>query len=151
MKERAIQFLRAAFPFLATLFLWRMPIMPWNPAGILAIIPIFYCTFIRPVPWFAPFGILMCFLIDYNFDTLCYWTALYCLAYAANGFQTRMDLTRAATRGAGAFAAFFGTAMLILGLMHLNLSNMLRMIWIFIWTTALYLPATGLIKRIGDD
>lgn len=151
MKENALRFLRAAFPFIAALFLWRLAMPFWNPGGILAIIVVFYCTFIKPVPGFGFFSALICFLIDYNFGTLCYWTALYCLAYAAYGFQSVIDLTRMDRNGVDAFAAFFGIAVFILGVLHFNLANVLKIIWVFIWTVGLYGPFTTLIKRVDHD
>ena len=43
MKELVVKYLRLLFPFIITIALWRISV-PWiNPAGILAIIPIFYC------------------------------------------------------------------------------------------------------------
>lgn len=151
MKQFAINFLRRAFPFIAVLVLWRLPVSWWNPAGILAIIPIFYCSFVRPVPWFAPFAAIFCFLIDYRFDTVMFWTVLYCLFYAINGFQTIVDLTRLDRNAIVAFMAFFGVGVVIISLMHLNLSNIIRTIWLFAWVVTLYIPITALIKRIGDD
>lgn len=151
MKTHAINFLRAAFPFLAVLVLWRLSVPFWNPTGVLAIIPIFYCSFVRPVPWFAPWAVLFCFLIDYKFNTMFFWTALYCLVYAANGFQNYIDLTRVDKDAINVFMIFFGIATLILTLIHFNISTFLRAIWLFAWTTTLYIPITALIKRIGRD
>ena len=48
-KYKIIKFLRDAFPFIAVIVLWRLSVAFWNPAGILAIIPIFYCSFVRLV------------------------------------------------------------------------------------------------------
>lgn len=151
MKKNIINFLRAAFPFIAVIILWRLSVAFWNPAGILAIIPIFYCSFVRPVPWFAPFGVIFCFLIDYRFDSLIYWTVMYCLFYAANGFQSFIDLSRLDKNALQVFMAFFGVSTLILSFMNLNLDNLLRAIWLFAWVSALYLPITALIKRVCYD
>jgi len=152
MNKRSIDFLRAAFPFALTLFLWRLGTAWFNPAGMLALIPIFYCTFIRPKPWFAPFGIIMCFLLDYKSDTLLYWTSVFCLCYAANGMQTAFDITQAAKRGAGMFAALFSAAIMIISLPHLtNIANTLRMVWTIAWECAAYFPITFIIKRVADD
>lgn len=151
MKHNIVHFLRAAFPFLAVVFLWRLSDPIWNPAGMLALIPIFYCSFVRPVRWFAPFAMLACFLIDYKFDTLCYWTALYCLLYAVNGFQSYIDLTRMDRNAFQAFAVFFGAALLILVATHISFSNIFKMIWLFVWAAALYIPITMLIKRADND
>ena len=151
MKKNIIDFLRAAFPFITVIILWRTSVPFWNPAGILAIIPIFYCSFVRPVPWFAPFAALFCFLIDYRFDTLAYWTAAYCLFYAINGFQSFIDLTRTDKNALNIFMVFFGVATLILTLAGFSVLNMMRAIWLFAWVSTLYIPITALIKRVCDD
>lgn len=151
MKKSIIDFLRAVFPFLCVIILWRLSVPFWNPAGILAIIPIFYCSFVRPVPWFAPFAVLFCFLIDYRFDTLAYWTAAYCLFYAINGFQSFIDLTRTDKNALNIFMVFFGVATLILTLAGFSVLNMMRAIWLFAWVSTLYIPITALIKRVCDD
>lgn len=151
MKKSIIDFLRATFPFITVIILWRLSVPFWNPAGILAIIPIFYCSFVRPVPWFAPFAALFCFLIDYRFDTLAYWTAAYCLFYAINGFQSFIDLTRTDKNALNIFMVFFGVATLILTLAGFSVSNLMRAIWLFAWVSTLYIPITALIKRVCDD
>lgn len=151
MKSKIINFLRDAFPFIAVIVLWRLSVAFWNPAGILAIIPIFYCSFVRPVPWFAPFAVLFCFLIDYRFDTLAYWTAMYCIFYAVNGFQSFFDLTRVDKNALYVFMIFFGVSTSILAFMEFNTSNIMRAAWLFAWVTTLYVPITALIKRVYDD
>lgn len=151
MKKSIIDFLRATFPFITVIILWRMSVPFWNPAGILAIIPIFYCSFVRPVPWFAPFAAVFCFLIDYRFDTLAYWMAAYCLFYAINGFQSFIDLTRTDKNALNIFMVFFGVATLILTLAGFSVLNMMRAIWLFAWVSTLYIPITALIKRVCDD
>jgi len=151
MRKATIDFLRAAFPFLAALFLWRLSAPFWNPAGILAIIPVFYCTFVRPVPWFAPFAAIICFLIDYKFDTVLFWTATFCVTYAAYGFQTFIEISRMNRRGVHAFAAYFGICSIILFLTHASFANLFSALWMFIWTMLLYIPITGLIGRVRHD
>ena len=45
----------------------NQPVSKAAVAGlILAIIPIFYYSFIKPVNWFVPFAVVFCFLIDYK-------------------------------------------------------------------------------------
>ncbi len=151
MENKFITFLRNAFPFIVLIVLWRLSIPFWNPAGILAIIPIFYCSFVRPVPWFSPIAVLFCFLIDYRFDTLFYWTIMYCLFYAINGFQSFFDLTRVDRNALNEFMIFFGLSTLILSLFHLNLANLMRAVWLFAWVSTLYIPITALIKKVYDD
>ncbi len=151
MKERLIEFLRAAFPFLLTIGLWRLSDPFWNPAGILAIIPIFVCSFVRPVNWFPIFSVLMCLAIDYKFETVCYWIAMYCLFYAINGFQSLIDLTRIDKHAILVFMMFFGTAVFIQLICNFTLPNVVRAMWMFVWCTILYLPINILIQRWRHD
>ena len=151
MKEKLISFFRKIFPFLTVIFLWRLSIPFWNPAGILALIPIFYCTFIRPVPWFMPFGLIFCFLLDYNLGTLCYWTAIYCLCYAVNGFLSAIDIQNMDFNAIDVFMFFIGVGLLISEIPHINWNTFGRMVWTFIWSVTLYLPITNLIRMVRHD
>lgn len=151
MKPNLINFLKNAFPFIAVIILWRLSVAFWNPAGILAIIPIFYSSFVKPVPWFAPFAVTFCFLIDYRFDSLVFWTVMYCLFYAINGFQNIIDLSRVDKNAINIFMIFFGISTLILSFMNFNFSNIIRAIWLFAWVSTLYIPITALIKKVCDD
>lgn len=151
MKYKIIHFLRVLTPWLAVLVLWRLSNPLWNPAGILAIIPIFYCSFVRPVPWFIPYAILFCFLIDYKFETLAFWTALYCIFYAINGFQTFTDLTKTDKNSIHIFVIFISIAMMILLVMNFSFMNIIRAIWIILWVSLLYIPISEIIKRVQND
>ena len=106
MKQKIIRYLQIAFPFLLTIVLWRLS-CPWvNPAGLLCIIPIFYCSFIKPVCYFAPFALVMCFLLDYKFGSDFMWTIYYCLCYMIMNLQTAIDLTHTKKSGVYAFMTF---------------------------------------------
>lgn len=151
MKYKIIHFLRVLTPWLAVLVLWRLSNPLWNPAGILAIIPIFYCSFVKPVPWFVPYAILFCFLIDYKFETLAFWTALYCLFYAINGFQTFTDITKTDKNSIHIFAIFISIGMIVLLFMNFSFINIIWAIWIILWVCALYIPISEIIKRVQND
>ena len=151
MKKKIIKFLRAATPFLITIALWRLSVAFWNPAGILAIIPVFYCSFVRPIPWFVPFAIIICFLIDYRSETLVYWTVLYFIFYAINGFQNFIDLTRMDKNALKIFMLFFCIAIAIQTIADFTVDGMMRATWLFAWTSVLYIPITALIKKVCDD
>ena len=99
MKQKVITFLTISFPFLITLVLWRLSCPFINPAGILAIIPIFYCSFIRPVPYFTVYALLFCFLLDYKFGTVLIWTIFYCIYYVVVNIQTFIDLSHTNKNG----------------------------------------------------
>ncbi|MBP3316610.1 MAG: hypothetical protein J6L70_03370 [Alphaproteobacteria bacterium] len=148
MKDKIINFLYKATPWLSVLILWRLSVSFWNPAGILAIIPIFYCSFVRPVPWFAPFALLFCFLIDYKFGTLVFWTSLYCFFYALNGFQTFFDVTKIDKNAIHVFMIFLFVGLIILLIPNITFYGLLKTIWLFLWITALYIPITELLKRV---
>ena len=151
MKEDIIKSLRTIFPFLSVIFLWRLSVPFWNPGGILAIIPIFYCTFIRPVPWFMLFGLLFCFLLDYNLGSLCYWTAIYCLCYALNGFQSFIDFQHRDFNSIDIFMIYVGISIIGFEITYLNWTTIARMIWTFVWLITLYLPITKLIDGVRHD
>lgn len=146
-----LKFLQSAFPFLITIGLWRLSGPWWNPAGILAIIPIFFCSFVRPVNWFPIFSVLMCICLDYKFETICFWLAMYCLFFAINGFQTWIDLTRMDKNAVLGFMVFFGFSILIQVFVNLTFINLVGGIWIFILGTLMYLPITKLIQRVHND
>lgn len=150
MTGKITEFLRKAMPFLTVVFLWRLSMPFWNPAGMLALIPIFYCTFIRAVPWFAPFAAVFCFLIDYKSDMILFWTSIYCLCYAVVGFQTVIDFGHTADRGWRAFMVFFGTSLIICTLANFGFFNLLKALWLWIWAVALYMPITELVERIHE-
>lgn len=151
MMQTVIKYLRIIFPFLVTIALWQLS-FPWiNPAGILAIVPIFYCSFIRPVPYFTAFAILMCFLIDYKFNTLVFWTCLYCAYYAIMNIQTIIDLTHTKKYGIYAFMIFFGIASIVMIFWNFTLLGILGCILMFALTCATYIPLTFLTKAVYDD
>lgn len=140
------------FPFMAVLFLWRLS-SPWlNPCGILAVIPIFYYSFVRPREFFVPVAILGCLLLDYNFDTVLFWTIMYCLAYVLNGFQSYVDITRQKHDGLYIFMAFYGLCLIMLGVWSagatLSLYPILQIIWLFMLGTVLYIPFVALCKKL---
>lgn len=145
-------FLRKISPFLAVIILWRLQLHFWNPAGILAIIPVFYYSFVRPTPWMPLCSILFCFLIDYTSDTKLFWTCAYFIAYAVNGFQYFIDLQRADKNALIPFMIFLGAALFILMVSNLSWTMMGRSIWLFLWISFLYLPITKLLAKVhGDD
>ena len=151
MIKKIVSFLCKASPFLAVIILWRLQLHFWNTGGILAMIPIFYYSFVRPVDWFAPFAALFCFLIDYSFDTKLFWTAAYCIMYSVNGFQYFIDLPRTDKNALIPFMMFFGTALSILMLINLSWIMVFRCIWMFVWVSAVYIPITNLIKKVHND
>lgn len=151
MKQDIIKYFRILFPFLITIALWRLS-APWlNPGGVLAIIPIYYYSFIKPVPYFTPFAILFCFLIDYNFDTVMFWTFLYCAYYATMNIQTIIDLTHAKKHGLYAFMIFFGIASLSMIIWYLNWVGILRGLVMFTITSLLYIPIILVTKAVAND
>ena len=151
MKKNLIDFLHVAFPFLLTIGLWRLSVPFWNPGGILAIIPIFFCSFVSPIKWFGIFSVLMCMCLDYNFETVCFWIAMYCLFYAINGFQSLVDISRLDKNGLGAFAIFFGLCVLIQVFTNLTWTSFSRGIFMFIFVSLMYMPITLIIQRMRHD
>lgn len=151
MRKTIVDVLRKIFPFLFTVALWRLSV-PWlNPAGVLAIIPIFYCSFIKPVPYFTPFAILFCFLLDYKFNTVLMWTVYYCIYYAVMNIQSFIDLTHTNKNGVYAFMLFFGSIVFFITIGHIGLANLLSGVIMFVITSLMYIPITILLKAAQDD
>lgn len=144
-----LKFIKSVIPFLSVIILWRLTHNFWNPGGILAIIPIFYCSFVKPVKYFNWFALIFCFLIDYNFDTKLFWTCVYCVLYAINEFQTFTDLSRLDKNAINAFMVVFGFSLFLITIFHINWTVLIRVIWIFVLCTLLYIPITNCIKRLS--
>ena len=151
MKQKIIRFLQVSFPFIISIALWRMS-CPWlNSGGILSVIPIFYCSFIRPVPYFAPFALLMCFLLDYKCGTGFTWTIYYCAVYAIATLQTFVDVTHTKKSGVYAFMIFFGIVVLFMFLQHIGFINLLHLVIMFAITSVLYIPTIVTIQAVQND
>lgn len=140
------EFFKKALPFLMTVFLWRLSVAWWNPAGILALIPVFYYTFVRPVNWFVLVGALFCFLIDYGCGLPLFWTFLFCLFYAANGFQNYIDAPHMDNNAIYLFMLFIGLGILILIVSGFSWMGLVNNLWLFVWLSVLYLPITAIDK-----
>ena len=136
--------LKQMAPFLITLFLWRLSIYFWNPAGILCLIPVFYYTFVRHVKNFAIFGLIFCFLIDYRGDLALFWTCLFCLFYAINGFQKYIDFQNTDNNAIYMFMAFIGIGFFLLSAYGFSWTNFVNNLWLFLWLSILYTPITAL-------
>ncbi|MBQ6110749.1 MAG: hypothetical protein IJL05_05230 [Alphaproteobacteria bacterium] len=146
--NKMICFFKKTLPFFMTIFLWRLSVSWWNPAGILALIPVFYYTFVRPVDWFVLFGGLICFLIDYRCGLPLFWTCLFILFYAVNGFQNYIDTTHMENNAWYLFMFFIGFGMLILMFSGLNILGFVNNLWLFMWLTVLYIPITAIDKWV---
>ena len=139
-----IPIFKQLLPFLMTLFLWRLSVYFWNPAGILALIPIFYYTFVRPIKFFTLFGLVFCFLIDYRCNLPLFWTCMYCLFYALIGFQNFVDIQHMENNALYGFMVFSGISILLLIFSSLTWTNFINNLWLFLWLNVLYIPITSL-------
>jgi len=137
-------FLKKVWPFLITLILWRLGAYFWNPAGILALIPIFYYTFVKPVKWFVLFGLIFCFLIDYRSNLSLFWTSWFCLAYAINGFQNYIDIPHIDRNAVLVFMFFVGAGIFVLMFSKFTWTNFINNLWLFVWLNVLYIPITSI-------
>ena len=146
--KKVVNFLKKSFPFLITLILWRLSVYFWNPGGILALIPIFYYTFVKPINWFVLYAFLFCFLIDYRCNLTLFWSFMFCLFYAINGFQKVLDLQQMDNNAIYAFMTFVGSWILILSFSGLTWFNLINNIWLFVWLGILYTPIVALDKWI---
>jgi len=134
--------LNAIFPFAITLILWRLSAPFWNPCGVLAMVPIFYYSFIVPRPGFIFMALLGCFLVDYSFDTKLFWTSMFAAAYAANYFQTTLRGAVVKADGLWSFMIFMDMCLLILGIgtffASWRTSALGQTIWLFVLTSGAY-------------
>lgn len=148
MMHNFIKYFWVALPFLMTVVLWRLSV-PWlNPGGILAIIPMFYCSFISARPYFVPFSILFCFLMDYSFGTVFIWTLCYCVYYAVMNIQNVIDLTHTKENGLFAFMVFLGIVISLISVQSINLLNFISGVLTFSITCAFYIPLVRLIQGV---
>ena len=141
--HKIVPFLKKLMPFLMTLFLWRLSAYFWNPAGILCLIPIFYYTFVHPIDWFPLFGLMFCFLIDYRCGLPLFWSSLFCLFYAVNGFQNYVDTKHTDNNALYAFMFFVGFGIFLLIIYGFSWINTINNLWLFIWLSVLYIPITA--------
>lgn len=143
MMKKIGHYFNSLFPFVAVLFLWRLSSPLWNPGGILVLIPVFYYSLVRPRDFFVPMAVLGTILLDYNFDTVLYWTILYCLFYVINGFQSYIDMTRQKYGGLYVFMIFYGLGLFLLGVWGVVTTASfypgLQIIWLFCWGSVLYM------------
>lgn len=135
--------LKKLLPFLMTVFLWRLSIYFWNPAGILCLIPVFYYTFVRPINYFALFALIFCFLMDYRCNLPLFWTSIFCLFYAVNGFQNYIDLEHTNNNAIYAFMLFIGFGIILLMTSGFSWANLVNNLWLFAWLSILYIPITA--------
>jgi len=141
-------FFKQAFPFIITLILWYLAIPFWNPAGILALIPIFYYTFVKPTKFYSFFALIFCFLIDYRCNLLLLWTFLFCLFYAINGFQKYFDVSRMDNDAIHIFMLYIGIGLLVLTMGGFTFMNLVNNLWLFSWLAILYTPINAVNKWI---
>ena len=146
--KNVLNILKTSWPFLITVILWRLNAYFWNPAGILALIPIFYYTFVKSTDWFVLFALIFCFLIDYRSGLPLFWTCLFCIFYAINGFQNYIDIPHMDKNAILIFMLFIGMGIFILMLSKFTWINFINNMWLFMWTSVLYIPITALDKRI---
>jgi len=112
------------------------------------LIPVFYYTFVRPIPWFALFGFIFCFLIDYRCNLLLLWTFLFCLFYAINGFQKYFDVSRMDNDAIHIFMLYIGIGLLVLTMGGFTFMNLVNNLWLFSWLAILYTPINAVNKWI---
>lgn len=148
MKYNLLKFLQTAFPFLLTIGLWRCAHPIWNPGGILAIIPIFYCSFVRPTQWFPLFSVIMCICLDYNFETVCFWLAIYCFCCAVDGFQNWIDITHVDHDAFVIFAFVVLCAILMQIIANFTWVNIAKGMWIILVMLVMYKPCVWMIKKV---
>lgn len=148
------KFLKVVFPYLVTVVLWSLSTPVFNPFGILAIIPIFYYMFCNEKPYWFWFGLLMSFMLDFNFDTLFVFCALFLFMNAINGLYGVFD-EKGPVFGIQKFNFFVGTmaAFLLINAVF-NEPNFLKFLlgigMIYALLIILYLPVVVLLDKLDN-
>jgi hypothetical protein len=145
--------LRDAFPYLFALALWNLPDPRLNPFGILAIIPVFYYMFCDRKKYWFPFGLLICFLLDYNAGTLFLFGSFFLFMNAINGAYGVLDVEADSVFNIKKFNLFMGIMTLFLFICAIFDSNQFwgavaGIIWLYFWLMLLYAPFVALFKRV---
>ena len=151
--KTALHIFNVLFPFAATLLLLRMTSPYFNPAGILAIIPIFYYSLVQPRDWFLPAAFLGVMALDYNMGLNLFWTISFAAAYAAGSLQSYINPQSQKHSSLLVFSAFLGACMLCLGISGAFSAGSVRPLfqaaWIVLWCGLLYIPFANFAKRPG--
>ena len=148
------KYIQILFPFLSTLILWRLDSPVFNPCGILALIPIFYYSFVKPKNLYFAFAIIMCILLDQSFGTLLYWTFIYCAAYATHGLQSFFDVSRQKSDAIFVFVGFITLTLTILTIWSSfqawSVAVILKSIWMIPWLSVLYIVFVAIAHKMDD-
>jgi hypothetical protein len=151
--KRALRIFNIAFPFLAVPLLVRLTSPFWNPAGILAIIPIFYYGFVRPRDWFLPVAVLGALALDFQMGLRLFWTISFLALFAAGSLQNWIDLQNQKHGGLYLFMLFFGIAAFALSISGAAAAASVwpafQAVWLFLWCSLLYIPFQEFAKRFA--
>lgn len=148
--------IKAVFPYIATIALWHLSGPVFNPFGVLAVIPIFYYTFCERAKRWFPFGVFMCFLIDYNAGTLFLFSAFFLFTNAINNIYGVLDNEDGSLFNIKKFNMFlFALAVFlflyaVFGAAHFW-SFLFGIIWLYALLVVLYLPLAATFKRVSND
>lgn len=149
-----LNFFRRIFPFLITFVLFESPSSRFNPFGFLAIIPLFFYLFSKPIKYWIFFAFFIGFLLDYNAGTSFLFCSLFLIMFTLNNVFGLMESDGGFNSGnfsifMGVFLLSFFVFMLInTGVVWIWLINI---IWLYLWTFALYIPFVALFKLIQND
>ena len=147
--------IRNFFPYAVTLALWYLSGPRFNPFGILALIPVFYYMFSHHIKYGFPFGLLICFLVDYSAGTLFLFSSVFLISNALNSFYGLFE-----NEGNGFNIKKFNLFLLVMSIFMLvdavfNSSHFWRFLigiaWLYLWLLILYLPFVALFRRVGND
>ncbi|MDR1071039.1 MAG: hypothetical protein LBL21_00125 [Rickettsiales bacterium] len=148
--------LRRFFPFAITVTLWYLSAPRFNPFGILALIPVFYYRFRRPAEYWFPFGLLMCFLMDFNAGTLFLFSSVFLLTDLLNVFFGILEKEGDSGFYVKSFSMFIGLAALfalVCGIFETRrfFAFFAGSVWLYLWLLILYFPFVALFKWVGND
>ena len=147
--------LKKSFPYAFALALWYLSGPRFNPFGILAIIPVFYYMFSHHAKNWFPFGLLMCFLVDYNADTLFLFSSVFLFSNALNSFYGLFENEDGGfnLKKFNLFLLVMSVFMLVNAVFNADRfwSYLAGIIWLYVWLLILYAPMAALFGKVGND
>ncbi|MDR2268958.1 MAG: hypothetical protein LBD94_02130 [Rickettsiales bacterium] len=144
------------FPFCIAIMLWYLSNPRFNPFGILAIIPVFYYAFCERTKGWLGFGFLICFLIDFNADTLFLFSSLFLITNTLNDLFGILDSENRTKFHIKKFNLFLGAMAFFLFIYAIfgagNFFSFLAgIIWLCLWLYMLYFPFVALFRWAKND
>lgn len=144
------KYFKFLFPFLFVFICWYISVFFINLSGILAIIPIFFWTFKKEIPYFFIYGLFFYFLIEFRLDIIPILSFLYYILYIVLSSYKKINIYFLNLYGNIIFYIYFCLNILILLIINLNYTNILNYLFIYIFGCIFYF-ILAFILRFNDD